>query len=102
MRMARTDTDELLARFEAWAETVDVDEITVEDLSDLRALAMAADHVARAEHDVADLVRAAREHGRSWADIGRALGTSRQGARQRFGSDNRSAREPRSAGARDK
>ena len=98
--MGQTDTDELLARFEAWAESLDVDQIAVEDLSDLRALAIAADNVVRAEQDVVDRVGAARERGRSWADIGRALGTSRQGARQRFGSHGRSRGIPGSAAAR--
>lgn len=38
-----------------------------------------------ARHEVGRYVRAARERGLSWVDVGQALGLSRQGARQRFG-----------------
>lgn len=51
-----------------------------EDLTDLIAL---RDDL---EAAIADAVRGQREqHGRSWADIARGLGTTRQNAQQRYG-----------------
>ncbi len=51
-----------------------------EDLTDLIAL---RDDL---EAAIADAVRGQREqHGRSWSDIARGLGTTRQNAQQRYG-----------------
>ncbi len=47
----------------------------------LRALVA---HVADAQAAVEDEIRALLKHGQSWTDIGRALGLTRQGARQRY------------------
>lgn len=41
--------------------------------------------IARAERLLVKRVRAARDHGASWEDIGVALGMSRQGAAKKFG-----------------
>lgn len=54
------------------------------DLSDLRAVAEAADQIRADEVRLLELVEKARENGRSWARIGIALGVSRQAARERF------------------
>ena len=51
----------------------------------LRDVIEARHEIARAERLLAKRVRAAREHGASWEDIGVALGMSRQGAAKRFG-----------------
>jgi hypothetical protein len=59
-----------------------------EPLDDVRA---AATSLHLAERGLADAVRRARAAGQSWAAIGAALGTSRQGAFKRFGSP----RDPR-------
>lgn len=49
-------------------------------------LARAVDHLEAIEDSIDGIVlHAAREHGASWADVGRLLGISRQAARQRFG-----------------
>jgi hypothetical protein len=56
----------------------------VDDLSDLRAVAEAADQVRRDETLVTERVAAARARGRSWTRIAVALGVSRQAARHRF------------------
>lgn len=49
-------------------------------------LQRAVEHLDQIEASIdAYVVHAVREHGASWADIGRLLGTSRQAARQRFG-----------------
>jgi hypothetical protein len=52
----------------------------VEDLAELIALR------AQLDETIASAVSSSRErHGRSWADIARATGTTRQAAQQRFG-----------------
>ena len=53
------------------------------DLDSLRALARLRSSVDDATKDVVLRLRA--EGGYSWADIGEALGTTRQAAQQRFG-----------------
>lgn len=51
----------------------------------LENLARMADHLASIEGEVQDLAAHAHEdHGVTWAEIGRALGVTRQAARQRF------------------
>jgi len=51
-----------------------------------RELTTAVDHLEAIEDSIDGIVlHAAREHGASWADLGRLLGISRQAARQRFG-----------------
>lgn len=49
-------------------------------------LVTAVDHLEAVQESIEQLVlHAAREHGATWADLGRLLGISRQAARQRFG-----------------
>ena len=55
-----------------------------EDVTDLRAIAEAVDSVRAGERRVRELVASARTNGRSWGQIGIALGVSRQAARERF------------------
>lgn len=71
-------------RFEEWAGSLDPDTAEVEDISDLREVADAADTARRDEARMAERVAIARAHGRSWNQIALALGVSRQAARQRF------------------
>lgn len=40
-----------------------------------------------------ELVQTARDEGKTWADIGRTLGTTRQAAQERFGSTKDASRE---------
>ena len=61
------------------------DDIEVEDLADLRAIAEAAERARRDEVLLTERVALAWAHGRSWNRIAAALGVSRQAARQRFG-----------------
>jgi hypothetical protein len=70
------------ARFEQWADTLTRDDFG--DITDLRAIAEATDRVRAGEARVRELVQLARGHGRSWTQIGIALGVSRQAARERF------------------
>ncbi len=57
----------------------------VRDAAPLRDVARAFTRFAGAERDLADAVRAARDHGCSWAAIGAMLGTSGEAARQKYG-----------------
>lgn len=70
---------------EAWLDALDPDAEDWDDPADLRAIADALQDVAKAENDLAEAVAAARKHQRNWAEIGMALGVTRQAARQRFG-----------------
>lgn len=54
------------------------------DATDLRQIAETVDGIAAGEIRLRELVQLARAHGRSWGEIGIALGVSRQAARERF------------------
>lgn len=78
-----TDT-ELAIRFEQWAARLDREDF--EDAADLRAIAHAVDAIRAGEARLLEAVGVARLlRGRSWGEIGIALGVSRQAARERFG-----------------
>lgn len=57
------------------------------DATHFRRIIAARQAIERAEAELRDAVRAAREAGDSWAVIGAALDTTRQAAYQRFGRD---------------
>jgi hypothetical protein len=84
MRHTDAEIEEAASRFEQLAENLDPATAAAEDLSDLRAVAEAADKVRRDEALVTERVAAARARGRSWNKIAVALGVSRQAARHRF------------------
>jgi hypothetical protein len=86
MRHTDAEIDEAARRFERLADELDPATATADDLSDLRAIAEAADQVRRDEALVTERVAAARARGRSWNRIAVALGVSRQAARHRFAS----------------
>jgi acetyl-CoA acetyltransferase len=66
-------------------EEFDPSQHEMEDASDLRAIAQAADAIKSAEYDLRVAVEVARKlRGRSWGLIAGMLGVSRQAARQRF------------------
>lgn len=69
-------------RFEQWATSLQPGDF--EDITDLRAVAQAADTTRTAEAGLREAVQTARLKGRSWNQIAIALGVSRQAARQRF------------------
>jgi hypothetical protein len=82
---ARTmHTDEEIQRAAKLAESLDPSGVPMEDTTDLRKLAEAVDAVRAGEARVRELVTGARANGRSWGEIGIALGVSRQAARERF------------------
>lgn len=83
--MAKHNDDEIneaTARFEEWASTLTREDF--KDTADLRAIAEASEDVRAGQARVRELVQLARAHGRSWGQIGIALGVSRQAARERF------------------
>jgi hypothetical protein len=77
-------TDEEIERAAKLAQEFDPSETPMDDTSDLRTLAEAVDGVRTGEARVRELVARARANGRSWGEIGIALGVSRQAARERF------------------
>ena len=85
--MSHTDKEieSAAARVEDWANTLDP--AAFRDVTDLRAVAEAANAVKTAEAQLREAVQVAHVmHGRSWAQIGIALGVSRQAARERWAS----------------
>jgi hypothetical protein len=85
MPRSNAELDRLAREFEQRADQLDPDTVTVDDVSDLRAVAEAADAVAAAEARLREAVEVAHARGRSWGSIGVALGVTRQAARKRFG-----------------
>jgi len=77
-------TDEEIQQAAKLAEEFDPSRVQMDDTSDVRALAEAVDNVRAGEARVRELVARARANGRSWGEIGIALGVSRQAARERF------------------
>lgn len=66
--------------------------VPMDDTADLSTLAEAVDRVRTGEARVRELVARARANGRSWGEIGIALGVSRQAARERFAEKIRASR----------
>ncbi len=85
--MGHTDAEiqDAARRFKEWADQLDPDTVDAEDISDLAAIAEAADMARRDDALITDRVAAARRRGHSWNRIAIALGVTRQAARQRFG-----------------
>jgi hypothetical protein len=77
-------TEERIERAAKLAEEFDPASVPMDDTTDLRTLAEAADAVRSGEARVRELVARARANGRSWGETGIALGVSRQAARERF------------------
>jgi hypothetical protein len=77
-------TDEEIRRAAKLAEEFDPTGVPTDDTTDLRTLAEAVDSVRVGEARVRELVARARANGRSWGEVGIALGVSRQAARERF------------------
>lgn len=84
MPRTREQLEQAAAEAEAWLDQLDPDTTPAEDIGDLRAVAEAVVKVAAAQAHLEEMVRAARERGRSWGRIAMALGTSRQAARERY------------------
>lgn len=78
------EIEEATRRFEVFADDLDPQPVTAEDLTDLRAIAEAAEQARRDEALLTERIAVARAHGRSWNRIAAALRLSRQAALQRF------------------
>ncbi len=66
------------AALEAWAASVDENDLVIADTDALKAIAEFADRRDRVEASLTEAVRAARQAGRSWSEIGTMLGVSKQ------------------------
>jgi hypothetical protein len=77
-------SEEEIQRAAKLAEGFDPAGVPIDDTTDLRTLAEAVDVVRAGEARVRELVARARANGRSWGEVGIALGVSRQAARERF------------------
>jgi hypothetical protein len=86
MKHTEAQIEDAARRFERLADQLDPAAAVAEDLSDLRAIAEAAEQARKAEAMITEKVAAARARGRSWNRIAVALGVSRQAARHRFAS----------------
>ena len=86
MPRSRAQLEQAAAEAEAWLDQLHPDDpsSTVDDPSDLRAIAYALATVVSAEQAVAQTVAAARKNGRTWEDIAMILGISRQAAQKRY------------------
>lgn len=78
--MARTNTKDVAGTL----DDLDPATVTSRDAVHFRRIIAAREGIARAERELADAVRAAREAGDSWLSIGTALGVTKQAAQQRF------------------
>lgn len=85
MKHADGEIERAAERYRLSTETLDPDVTRADDLSDLRAVATAAEATHQDEARLRGAVEAARAHGRSWNYIAVAIGVSRQATRQRFG-----------------
>ena len=85
MKHTDAEIDDAARKFGQWADSLDPATTEAEDISDLAAIAEAADAARRDEALIIQRVAEARAHGRSWNRIAIALGVTRQAARQRFG-----------------
>jgi hypothetical protein len=77
-------TEEEIQRAAKLAEESDPSQVPMDSTTDLRELAETVDSVRAGEARIRELVALARANGRSWGEIGIALGVSRQAARERF------------------
>lgn len=84
MRHTDEGIQEAAERFERLADGLDPETAEVVSTDDLRGVALAAEAVRDDEARLREAVEVARAHGRSWNQIGVALGVTRQAARQRF------------------
>ena len=99
--MTRRSLEEITARADEFADAFENYEPKPGDESapipPVMAVKLAAWRRDTAEHELAEAVRAAREQHISWRNVGEAIGTSGEAARQRYGSDaSRASLAPRS------
>ncbi len=84
MRHTDEEIERAAERFVELADELDPETARVLVTEDLRGIADAAQALRDDEARLREAVEIARAHGRSWNQVGVALGVSRQAARQRF------------------
>lgn len=72
------------AEAEDWLDSLDPSSTPADDPRELRRVGLAQRGLEEAETELREAVREARAAGRTWADIGRTLGVTRQAAQIRF------------------
>ena len=82
---------ERLAAFEQWAETVDPADLKPQWAPDLEPIVNLRKQREVIEAQSSAAVAASRAGGRGWAEIGYALGVSKQAAHQKYGGKNSAA-----------
>lgn len=75
---------ERAAALEAWADSVDAEELRSADTDTLRLIAELAQRREQLDAELADSVRAARVAHKSWSEIGAMLGVSKQAAQRKY------------------
>ncbi|MGV0159876.1 hypothetical protein ACRU3B_10610 [Mycobacterium colombiense] len=78
-------TDPTADEINEWLNSEEINPADARDAAHFRRIRAAVKATADAEGELRAAVAAARDAGDSWAMIGAALGTSRQGAYRRFG-----------------
>ncbi|MDN5915275.1 MAG: hypothetical protein L0I76_09250 [Pseudonocardia sp.] len=87
MPRTREQLEQAARDAEQWLDDIEAGrvDVTVEDTADLRRVGLAVIDRDKAEREIADAVRSARDNGRDWGQIGAVLGVTKQSARERFG-----------------
>lgn len=76
---------ERAAALEEWADRVDYEDLEFAETSTLRTIAALVEQREKADEGLQTAVKAARESGRSWSEIGAMLGVSKQAAQNKYG-----------------
>lgn len=84
-RRSAAELEQLAKEVDAWADGLEPADIRQVPIGDLRAISSLVATIQEAETTLADDVDRARQEGRSWSQIGTALGFSKQTAQQRYG-----------------
>ena len=86
MPRSREQLEKAAVEAEAWLDGLDPDDDTVhvDDPADLRQIARAMHAVVDAEKLLTLAINSARANGRSWHEIARVLGMSRQATQKRY------------------
>ena len=73
------------AALEAWADSVEFEDLQEVDTASLRAIAEVVDRRDAVDKELWAVVRNARLDGRSWSEIATMLGVSKRAAQQKYG-----------------
>jgi len=83
--MTKSSRADKAAALERWADKVEPGGLVPVDTSALRQIAKLAEQREALDDEVTDPVHAARQANRSWSDIGKMLGVSKQAAQRKYG-----------------